>query len=311
MVTLPEATNSSEAIIAEALARDPASSLPADVDPTVLAGYKAQRKIVIGQYSNPNVGVGVLNWNTDTVAQVYHQKPLSRGSITINTTDPLSPPKFDYRTCTDPTDFQINIALVNKTREWMSAPEIAALGPTEASPLGENVQSNEDILAAIRESIGPTNAHQCCTAPMLPLSLGGVVGPDRKVYGVTGLRVGDVSCFPITLSGAPTATVYASAEKVSYLIAFQRECIVDVLTLSSLQILLKKSMVLNRWKWLAKLAASARLVSIQNSFRWKISHILCKSVYISHIPQLFLNYFLYTIIIIYEIYMNFLIVYIT
>lgn len=49
---------------------------------------------------------------------------------------------------------------------------------------------------------------------MMPLELGGVVGPDKKVYGVTGLRVGDISTFPTAVSGGPTGTVYGAAEKV-------------------------------------------------------------------------------------------------
>ena len=50
---------------------------------------------------------------------------------------------------------------------------------------------------------------------MMPRELGGVVAADKKVYGVTGLRVGDISTFPTTVSGGPTGTVYAAAEKVS------------------------------------------------------------------------------------------------
>jgi choline dehydrogenase-like flavoprotein len=49
---------------------------------------------------------------------------------------------------------------------------------------------------------------------MMPLKLGGVVDAKHNVYGVTGLRVADVSTFPIAVAGGPTANVYGVAEKV-------------------------------------------------------------------------------------------------
>lgn len=213
---LQGATTAYKSIVADALAYDPASSLPPDVDPTVLAGYKAQREVVLQQFLNPNISVGALYWDTTSATQIYHLKPLSRGFLTINSTDPLANPVIDYRTATDPTDFAVLIALLRKLRTLMAAPDMAILGPVEASPFGAEVQSDEDIIAAIRETLVVSNAHQCCTAPMQPLALGGVMDPEHKVYGVSGLRVADVSYLPIMISGAPMATMYASGEKVSW-----------------------------------------------------------------------------------------------
>ena len=60
---------------------------------------------------------------------------------------------------------------------------------------------------------------------MLPLELGGVVSNEQKVYNVRGLRVADISAWPFQLSGAPMATVYASAERVS--LSFLGSCRLD------------------------------------------------------------------------------------
>ncbi|KAG6356089.1 hypothetical protein INS49_015474 [Diaporthe citri] len=48
--------------------------------------------------------------------------------------------------------------------------------------------------------------------------LGGVVDDQLKVYGVEGLRVADISFWPMPLNGAPSATVYASAEMLADMI---------------------------------------------------------------------------------------------
>jgi choline dehydrogenase len=215
-LSFQDVTTSNSTIVADALARNPALSLPPDVDPTVLAGYAAQRKILLEEFQTPNNSVGVLFWDTARAAQVFSLRPFSRGNLTINSTNPLAPPVIDYRTATDPTDFAVIIAIFRKLRELMAAPDMAVLGPVEANPLGEGVQSDEDIIAVIRETLVVSAGHSCCSAPMQPLELGGVIDPEHNVYGVKGLRVADISYFPIMVSAGPTATVYASGEKVSF-----------------------------------------------------------------------------------------------
>ncbi|EAQ83028.1 hypothetical protein CHGG_10846 [Chaetomium globosum CBS 148.51] len=217
-VSLQRATSSYQQIIAAAKARNPADSLPADVDVTVLKGYKAQREALLKQFANANVGVGTVHWGTADAALVYHLKPLSRGTVTINSTDPLANPLIDFRTATDPTDLQVYTALFRKNRELFAAPSMQALGPTEAAPFGAGVTTDEQIAAVMRDLINPSNAHQCCTAAMMPRELGGVVSSEQKVYGVHGLRVADISVWPFQLSGAPMGTIYASAERLADII---------------------------------------------------------------------------------------------
>ncbi|KAI1504046.1 hypothetical protein F5X99DRAFT_68356 [Biscogniauxia marginata] len=217
-LALTDATDSFLDIVAAAEAEDYEQYLPANTDPTVLAGYKAQRDIILQQFQNPNISIGVLYWGTSTLAQIFQLKPLSRGTVNINSTDPLANPIIDYRTATDPVDFTVIIAFLRKLRELMAAPDMQALGPIEADPLGAHVQSDEDIIAVMRENLVISNQHQCCTAPMLPRNLGGVVDPNHKVYGTTNLRTADISYVPISVSGGPTTTMYASGEKLADII---------------------------------------------------------------------------------------------
>ena len=201
-------------IAAEARSQDPAAYLPRDVDPTVLEGYKQQRELIIQQFEGQDAAVGTLYWSTSSTSLIYHLKPLSRGAVKINSTDPLVSPVVDYRTATDPIDLSIYLALFRKNRELFAAPDMASLGPVEASPFGAQVETDDELIAVMRQQINTSNAHQCCTAAMMPFDLGGVVDSEWNVHGVQGLRVADISYWPFQTSGAPTATMYGSGEKV-------------------------------------------------------------------------------------------------
>lgn len=195
---------------------NPGAYLPADTDPTVLAGYTAQRDILLEQLVG-DVSIGGLHWGTADQGALYMFKPFSRGQVIINSIDPLANPLVDFRAATDPTDLDVAVALLQKMREVMGAPSMSSLGPTELSPFGPGVQTGVEMKEAIRQAMYPTNGHECCTAAMMPKDLGGVVDDQLMVYGVHGLRVADISFWPMPVVGAPSATVYASAEKVCLL----------------------------------------------------------------------------------------------
>ncbi|KAI1493821.1 hypothetical protein F5X96DRAFT_666408 [Biscogniauxia mediterranea] len=70
-LALTDATDSYKDIMAAAEAGDYEQYLPADTDRTVLAGYKAQREIIMQQFQNPKISIGVLYWGTTTLAQIF------------------------------------------------------------------------------------------------------------------------------------------------------------------------------------------------------------------------------------------------
>ncbi len=213
LVPLKNATSKWKSIIDQAKALDPASLLPPNTDPSVIRGYAAQREMLFKQYASSRTSVGSLSWNTGPETTVYMIKPLSRGSITITTTSVLDNPLIDFGALSDPTDLEFVLALYLKNRQIMQQPSMQALGPTEISP-GGNSTYEEVLKTAFRARIQPSNAHECCTLPMLDLDLGGVVDDQLRVYGVEGLSVADASFWPITPASAPSATIYAAGEKV-------------------------------------------------------------------------------------------------
>ena len=144
-------------------------------------------------------------------------KPLSGGSILINSADALAPPVIDHNTFKHPTDLDVAVLSLKKTRQFIASDPMQELGTMETSP-GVNVQGYQAIADSIRSSAVSTWAHPVSTCPMMPRDIGGVVDSNLRVYGVQGLRVVDASMMPIIPAGHTASTVYAVAEKAADLI---------------------------------------------------------------------------------------------
>lgn len=189
---------------------------PDDIDPVYL-GYLAQREIILQHYASTATSVGEFAWGTGSTLPIYNIKPLSRGQILINGTEPLTPPMVDYGTFNDPTDIEIMIAVVRKNREMIASPAMQELTPVELIP-GMNVTTDEQIEEVLRSQTSPTGLHLCCTCAMMPREIGGVVDAELRVHGTRGLSVVDASMMPMIPAAHTSATVYAVAEKVSHCI---------------------------------------------------------------------------------------------
>jgi choline dehydrogenase-like flavoprotein len=217
---LSDWTSNSSSITSLAESQDPAQLLGGEPDPTVVSGYKKQRDAII---SNINAGaVGDISWSTGPTTSIYMTRPLSRGSITINSTSVLDAPLIDFGAITDPTDLETLLAIYLKNRELMETPDMAVLGPIETSP-APGISDLTAVRQALKKALQPSNAHQCCTNAMMAREDGGVVDVQNRVYGTTGLSVVDASVWPLVVSSGPQASVYAAAEKVCE-IFFKRTC---------------------------------------------------------------------------------------
>ncbi|KAK4202779.1 putative GMC oxidoreductase [Triangularia verruculosa] len=212
---LCNATSNCKSIVSAARRTNPFKYLPEDTHPTVKAGYALQREIILRQLEGSKTPVAMIQWDTANSVRMYFLKPLSRGTVKIGSTNPLEWPLIDFRTNVDPIDEDLTVASFLKNRHIMSQPSMAALNPLEAAPFSNDITDKEVIKQILRGVTEPSSAHQCCTAAMVPRLLGGVVDPKMKVYGVRGLRVIDTSYWPVVLTAAPTATTYASGEKIA------------------------------------------------------------------------------------------------
>jgi hypothetical protein len=189
--------------------------LSPDIDSSIIAGYTAQIDQLLHLYASPHAAVEEVAWAGYASVCTVLIRPLSRGTIMINTTDPRKPPRYDFGTFSHPSDLDIAVRALRKVREWIASPPMQALGPVEILPGASSGDTDEAISAAIRAFATSSWQHPTSTCSMLKKELGGVVDSHLRVYGVRGLRVVDASIFPMAVGGHTSSTVYAVAEKVS------------------------------------------------------------------------------------------------
>jgi choline dehydrogenase-like flavoprotein len=113
----------------------------------------------------------------------------------------------------NPIDIKVLIEAFKYTRKFLSMPSNQQLGATESN-LTSSISTDAKIEKLLRNSLNPTESHPSCTNAMMPEKLGGVVGPDLLVHGISHLSVVDASIMPMIPAAHLSATVYAVAEKV-------------------------------------------------------------------------------------------------
>ncbi|KAH8671782.1 choline dehydrogenase-like protein [Tricladium varicosporioides] len=208
-------------ITARLAAQDPLAYLPDTYSkhPQLLAGFKKQREMLINQFLGDNHAVGELPiqaWGRATAAL---QKPLSRGTVVLNTTHPEAAPIVTWHALQNPIDSEVICDLVRWNRNHWARKELSQYNPIENAP-GAQYQTNEEIIAGsiTGGSLAPTFAHTSCGCPMMPEKLGGCVSDKLLVYGVQKLSIVDASIIPMIPATHLQATMYAIGEKAADLI---------------------------------------------------------------------------------------------
>ncbi|KAJ7659172.1 alcohol oxidase [Mycena polygramma] len=142
--------------------------------------------------------------------------PLSRGSVTLNSSNPLAVPVINPNLLG--TDFDLFVAResLKSGLRFASAP---AWDNYVISPVGVNSTSTEaEMDAFIRENTDTVH-HPAGSASMSPKgATWGVVDPDLKVKGLSGIRIVDVSIVPFIPAAHTQAATYFIAERASDLI---------------------------------------------------------------------------------------------
>ncbi|KAK0209044.1 aryl-alcohol oxidase [Desarmillaria ectypa] len=141
----------------------------------------------------------------------------SRGTVKLNSSDPLDPPLIDPAYLTSEFDVFAMVEAVKSAKRFLSAPTWEGY-ILEAYGGLVNATTDEALEEYVRENVG-TAAHPVGTASMSPRFANyGVVDPDLVVKGVSGLRVVDASIFPFVPAGHTQVPTYIMAERAADLI---------------------------------------------------------------------------------------------
>ena len=158
---------------------------------------------------------GAMEPISGITASVCNLRPLSKGHIELNSSNPSEPPKIFANYLSNKSDIQPMIEGIKKVREIFKSPSIQAFNPKEMDP-SLNQKNDSEIEDLIRQECLSVY-HPVGTCKM-GNELDCVVDQNLKVKGIKSLRVADASIFPNIISGNTNATCNAVGAKCAELV---------------------------------------------------------------------------------------------
>ena len=157
-----------------------------------------------------------LHWGYGYSCHVCVLRPHSRGSVGLQSRDPLDAPLIDPAFLSDDRDTALMVEGVKKLRTIMQAPALQAYRGKEIYTA--DIQTDAQWETYIRQR-ADTIYHPVGTCKMgAAHDLMAVVDPQLSVKGVAGLRVVDASVMPTLVSGNTNAATVMLAEKAADLL---------------------------------------------------------------------------------------------
>ncbi|KAH7072667.1 GMC oxidoreductase-domain-containing protein [Paraphoma chrysanthemicola] len=134
--------------------------------------------------------------------------PQSRGSVTLESSNPSVPPLINPNFLTHPFDRRVIIEGVRETMRIQRSPVYAS---RTLETLGPEDDSDEAIWTHVKRNL-QSSWHMSCTAAMGKSDEEGVVDSDFRVFGVQGLRVVDLSVCPFVINAHTQSVAYVVGE---------------------------------------------------------------------------------------------------
>jgi choline dehydrogenase-like flavoprotein len=135
--------------------------------------------------------------------------PQSRGSVTLQSFDPSTPPLIDPHFLTHPFDRRV---MIDGLREVMRIQRAPVFASRTLKTLGPASDSDEDIWEHVKRNVR-SSWHMSCTAVMGKNAEEGAVVDSRfRVFGVEGLRVVDLSVCPFVVNAHTQSVAYVVGE---------------------------------------------------------------------------------------------------
>ena len=142
-------------------------------------------------------------------------RPHSRGTVTLQSADPLADPAIDPQFLSDRRDLETTIKGAKMTRQILQSEPLKSYAKRELFGV-KNKMTDAEWEHHIRAR-ADTIYHPVGTCKM-GIDNMAVVGPHLKVHGLKGLRVVDASVMPTLVSGNTNAPTIMIAEKCADMI---------------------------------------------------------------------------------------------
>jgi choline dehydrogenase-like flavoprotein len=134
--------------------------------------------------------------------------PQSRGTITLQSSNPSASPLIDPKFLTHPFDRRVLIDGIRETMRLQRAPIFASRTLKTLGPVND---SDDAIWEHVKNNLR-SSWHMSCTATMGTSAKDAVVDSKFKVFGVQGLRVVDLSVCPFVVNAHTQSTAYVLGE---------------------------------------------------------------------------------------------------
>jgi choline dehydrogenase-like flavoprotein len=136
----------------------------------------------------------------------------SVGHVRLHSSDPKAKAAITFNYFAEPDDMDAMITAIERAREFAAAGPLRDMVVTELHP-GDDVRTRQQLETEVRRHVEHTY-HPSCTA-RIGTESDGVVDPELRVHGVTGLRVADASVFPRITHGNTHAPSVMVGEKAA------------------------------------------------------------------------------------------------
>lgn len=143
--------------------------------------------------------------------------PLSRGSVHVTSSDPLTPPAIDPNYLSNEADLDMLTHIVKYVQGLFKTKPLSDLVKSQILPPRDVLEDDTKLREYIKDQC-TTVFHPLGTSSMLPREDGGVVDKKLRVYGTGNLRVVDLSVIPLELSCHTQSVAYAIGEKAADMI---------------------------------------------------------------------------------------------